>query len=546
MSKIMKKAITILLATLMVVSMVACGGGGKSFSYDGKETKLSHELKNDYKEGDYENYIALTEQADALLSEGTDFEAFKTALVKVWDYKYEFWGNYVVSYVNYYIYGKSEDANDYVNYITMFYDATEWIEGTEHALADSPFKADYFVDMTDEEIAEYLGEQKSERYYELQAEQNEIISAYYQLDYEDYYDGAAEYYLRLIDVNNGIAEEEGYENYSDYAYPNVYGRDYSVDETDEYFENVKKYIYPAYIALNERTKAAFSSFTDEEKKLCNDFEHSNGFVNYMSDFKKYARYMGGEFLKAYNYLWNGKGYYFISQESGAPQAAFTWALISGEPFVFFSKEYQDIITLVHEFGHYFAHWEGGGDGGMDLSETQSQANEFLFTKYFLNNCDYSDNVKSYILDKKMLNAAKSVITCSIINEFEKFAYTVEDPTAEVLDEYMESLNDMVPEIGGQEYLSFLKRYWRAVCIDNAAYYISYSVSLISSLEIYAEAVDDFSAGKVAYLKICNPDAYPTYRGTVTDAGLADPLSEEAFVAIYNALLGIEEEAAIAA
>ena len=66
------------------------------------------------------------------------------------------------------------------------------------------------------------------------------------------------------------------------------------------------------------------------------------------------------------------------------------------------------------------------------------------------------------------------------------------------------------------------------------YYISYSTSLIGSLDIYKMATESFNKGKEAYLKLIDYDfSIKGYRDVYAQAGLHDPFSEECFQYIFS-------------
>lgn len=49
-----------------------------------------------------------------------------------------------------------------------------------------------------------------------------------------------EIYLKLIKIRDKIAKLYGYPNYAEYAYESTYMRDYSLDDIDEVYKEVRK------------------------------------------------------------------------------------------------------------------------------------------------------------------------------------------------------------------------------------------------------------------------------------------------------------------
>ena len=70
-------------------------------------------------------------------------------------------------------------------------------------------------------------------------------------------------------------------------------------------------------------------------------------------------------------------------------------------------------------------------------------------------------------------------------------------------------------------------YWKMVAIDNPVYYVSYSVSAIASLSIYAMALEDTDAAYASYRALVETDGIEDmgYIEALTVAGVASPFDE---------------------
>ena len=100
--------------------------------------------------------------------------------------------------------------------------------------------------------------------------------------------------------------------------------------------------------------------------------------------------------------------------------------------------------------------------------------------------------------------------------------------------------------GLSEYLGIeedyrVDTYWRYVTISSPCYYISYAVSGVNALQIYAKAMNDgFDAAKDSYLKLFtytdeNPEM--TTEEVLLYAGLTSYVDEQTFVNIKSSLVG---------
>ena len=56
-------------------------------------------------------------------------------------------------------------------------------------------------------------------------------------------------YAEFVENNNKMAALMGYDNYLEYAYENVYGRDYTYEEAGQFADYVKTYLSPIFAAV---------------------------------------------------------------------------------------------------------------------------------------------------------------------------------------------------------------------------------------------------------------------------------------------------------
>lgn len=531
----MKKTVKILISLTALVTcfcLASC-----SFSFFGKfhsslsgGTQRSQNISYGYTDAEYEKLLLNMSVADDFIKNGAARQTFFNVMNKIKDGYYGIALSYEAAYINYCMYGKTEDLDAYRDYYSKFIDVLKWYDNAYHALMDSPLRKDFYGDMTDSEILAVIGEEKSDAYYELTKRIKDMQAQFADLSDEEVQSQAYEFYSEFVNTANELAREEGYENFLYYAYENEYARDYSPADTDEFFNNVKTYVLPALVACANDDYNPITALSYDDYVTYNNFLAYNGFTQFMNVFDDYAYDMGGDFYQAYAYLWSGRGHYYISAEEGGFQVAFTGYFVdSGEPYVYFGPRYRDILTMVHEFAHYFVYTQSISQACMDLSETQSQADEFMFMRYMFDNYDLSEEVIVAIEREQLSHAYLYIAISALVNEFEKLAFSIDNATAQDIAQAESKIISSVGEDKLNECGIPFKTYWRMVCVQSPAYYISYATSVLNCLELYNLSATDYNAAKSNYLKLCIYD-YDNmdYSDVLNYAGLSDPLDGNTF------------------
>jgi hypothetical protein len=108
------------------------------------------------------------------------------------------------------------------------------------------------------------------------------------------------------------------------------------------------------------------------------------------------------------------------------------------------------------------------------------------------------------------------------------------------DEYDALFRDIIKDLGVS---SINPTYWRYVTIGSPCYYISYSISALSVLQLYPKALEDFDAAKDSYLKLFTyvdeydtDYDYMTTEETLLYAGLLSFKDEELYKYISQYIL----------
>ncbi|MCH5152866.1 MAG: hypothetical protein J1F68_02770 [Clostridiales bacterium] len=397
-----------------------------------------------------------------------------------------------------------------------------------------------------------------------------------------------ELYSRLVEANNSIAQTAEYDNYMEYAYERVYERDYSPDEVVHMREFVKEYIGPIVAEVANAYKAweeAYSArggWTNRASQLyysqyvgnwmwgnpnnyLDDAERFGMIFNSRQSIADYFNFLSDgdasvDFYGALNNLFE-KGNFFMGQNTNI--TAYTWYVYStGTPILVFGGDsnYQDTFTFIHEFGHYYQFVHNDLlSVPMDHDETQSQGNEMLFLAWLRENMPVGVGEGFEILElEQLLNMLGSIVMSTAVDEFEYLVYTgattLTDGTTPVpmvdgqdLIDYA-TLYELILKTYWTDIGSFFNTsYWMYVTFSNPAYYISYAMSALPCIELYAKAGNDgLNAARDSYLKLftfSSDDTFvaedsfgelyvtKTYQEVLNWAGLSGPFQENLYQSI---------------
>lgn len=353
-------------------------------------------------------------------------------------------------------------------------------------------------------------------------------------------------YNKLVTANNNIAATAGYDNYMEYAYANVYERDYTPDEAQAMRNYVREYIGPIladtiqkYMDFNEAYSnrggwttqadqlyysmfAAEYMFRDMEALYAAGDTMRAGMVSdlrqNMSDYFAFLSEGAGadevNFYDEVNALFRN-GNYFLGTNPN--RTAYTWYIYSLDlPMLLFTDGYKDAFTFVHEFGHYFQFAYNDRLGvSMDQDETQSQGDEMLFLAWLSKHIPEGITEGFELLELEQLYDMLGImVMATAVDEFEYLVYTgatefngqpiatvkLSDGT-EVID-YNTLYTQVMLSYWDEIDTYYNTAYWSFVVFDQAAYYISYAMSALPALEIYAKAgIDGLESARDSYLKL---------------------------------------------
>ena len=318
-----------------------------------------------------------------------------------------------------------------------------------------------------------------------------------------------EIYVRLVALRGELAQAFGYDNYNDYAYAAVFGRDYTPEEAGDFAWAVAEHISPIYVKLN-----LLYALNQDDPILSGDY---TGDVA-IQMIRPYLDQMSSELGEAMDYMVD-HDMYDLDSSPVKQEVGYTITLYSyGAPYMSNcpTNSLYDFSTLVHEFGHYNnaywdpMDWNTPGDI-TDVAEVHSQGMELLMTNFY---GELFGNSAQTAVDYVMLNLIGSLTQGCMYGELERYAYDTPDVTLQQLNdkcrELAQELGMIDAALGGvsDEYLECwytetFTNSWVTIphLFQSPGYYISYATSAAGAFAFwvdaqagsFTDAVDDYLA-----------------------------------------------------
>lgn len=487
-------------------------------------------------EADFETFTKLMEESRALLlPDGTDTEAIEAKLEEMIEHYYHIETQVLMIRLQTDVDTKDKELSDeYLFAFDMLTNAYDLYQQLYKDMdnSESAYRETFFEDWSEEELAmmrNYTPEQM-----EIE-NQLEAVKAEYRMFTEfQIMEKAGEIYLQVIDLNNQLAQLKGYDNYADYAYAEVFDRDYTPEDMEDMRAYVKEYLVPLlgilygdfYTSLNWLSESEYTfliNFLDKDY----DSLGSSAFSDYMKLLPEDIRTPMMDAL-------DNKNAVFSDDEGKSNAGAYANYLTGeGHPICYFGPGYQDTLTVLHELGHYCSMYRNEGENGsMDIAETHSQGNEYLFISYVYTK--RASSAYDVMVKYRLFSDVLTVVMSTILDEFEQYVYTHEITDPAELDEIMNQIRD---SYASKETLDSygvvdLNKYWKLVAIEQECYYISYGVSALASMQLFGIANENFDEAIAAYEIILNaPQEGDGFMATLSKAGLLSPFDE----ALYEML-----------
>lgn len=330
-------------------------------------------------------------------------------------------------------------------------------------------------------------------------------------------------FLELVKNRNARAQIYGYDNYAEYAYTDLYNRDYTIDDIKSVYAAVKQYIVPAlaeveqYVYSGQLNDLLYMDYLTEEYVIDVVGRHMGDIDPALADV---YQYMVDHHL------------YDIDYDPGKMNVGYTTMLYEyQEPFIFNTPDYSyyDLETMIHEFGHYNESFHAGTNlvndvTNMDVAEIHSQGLELLYLKYAdeVYGEELGDSARQVVLYQMLY----SVIDGCLYDEFQNAVFSADhDLTAQEVNQLFRNLSE---EYGYIYYDSGDEAYdWVDVphTFSSPMYYISYATSALAALDIWTIALEDRQAGIDKYMELTTYGLTTSYCELMEECGLKSIFEE---------------------
>jgi len=357
----------------------------------------------------------------------------------------------------------------------------------------------------------------------------EDIAAIAETDYEEYarlYNAyyaafnkkAGAIFLELVELRDAIAKTLGFRNYTEYQY-RCYNRDYTPAEARQLHNAVKNFIVPLYFNgilsfyMNNGYEQVEAIRVEEEP--------------FFDMLQEELASVSPEALEAFEYMRRNE-LYTTEQSDTKMEAGYTTYLGAYEsPFLFmeFTDDTGSAATVMHELGHFTRFCIEPADSWsivdpLDVLEIDSQGLELMLVHEY---DDFYGEAGEMAAKEHLLNGLYALITGCMEDEFQQKVYANPDMTLEEMNEYYAEL---ASAYGMTDLYGFSGTEWAIIphTFQSPLYYISYAVSVVPSLELWAMAEEDENRAAATYQSLLHRPTFTVLREVLAENGLSDPLA----------------------
>ena len=173
---------------------------------------------------------------------------------------------------------------------------------------------------------------------------------------------------------------------------------------------------------------------------------------------------------------------------------------------------------------------------LDLAETQSQGNEWLFLAFLED--ELTEDVYNAYISYIVYELIAGTLVQLAVDAFEKAVYSQENIEGFNEEDFEQLMAEVVMPYGGiefyNEYLTDLQRYWKMVVVESPVYYVSYAVSSMAALNLFPIAREDSAEAMEIYCSLVELDDYDDgFLAIIEEAGLPGPFQEDVYEYIYE-------------
>ena len=438
-------------------------------------------------------------------------------------------------------------------------DLADRIGHTLHIVLESPYYDVIANALNNEDLLEYYlnYEDMTEEEKQLAEQENRLVQKYDQTSSTTftYTDSAgktwtadmldtdpelAEDYEKYIEVNDGLAKArndllapiyldlvanrnrqavlDGFANYAEYAYSEIYGRDYSTEEIQNVYKTVKENFVPIMPEIYNTTIELIDYDLMDMPELTDD--------KVVEDVAKYLPKIDPELTEAFEYMTSHHLYDMDASDTKMDMGYTDYLYTYQAPVIFYNpnRNYYDYSVLIHEYGHYNNAYHNNKHAltdavNMDVAEIHSQGMEILFL-------EYSDKLFHKKGDSARMmvlyNMVSSVIEGCLYDEFQNQVYAADHALS--VPELNQIFSQLASEYGyADAYATTLGYSWVDVShtFQSPMYYISYATSALSALDLLSIAQDDRQKAIDCYMELTTYGLDTPYRELLVETPLRD-------------------------
>lgn len=394
--------------------------------------------------------------------------------------------------------------------------------------------ADAFTNYIGTELAEGLADfsELTDEENQMFNKQTELVQRYDSLISDEANpDAIKQLYIEIIENNNEIANYYGYDNYFEYAYSNVFMRDFTIDDINSISNEIIYNVVPLF--------AAYTDVILDKGNISNIYdENTDSGKKKFTTLRSCVESVSPELTSSLDHLLKNN-LYDVDYNESKQSLGFTASLPSyndGYIYDLPDNTVADYATIVHEFGHYNHIYNTEADtfnsaSMMDVQEIMSQGLQVLFYDYYdqLVGKDYGTALSDYTIYQLLSNT----IQAFAINEAEYNCYTESNLTTQKLDDIWNDAFD-------KYYLSLENTFesWTYIShvFESPFYYISYGTSALASFEIFTESRNNFDVGVDKYLTISALPDDVTFTKALDKAGLKNIFTDGTISSLSSTLV----------
>lgn len=510
-----KRGIAILLACCMALPMAGCdlstllGQSSESASSAGDATSERYDLNRlqtrieDMKDvwTDYGHEDLMEENTQFLLDE---FDALGAEMMRAEMEYYADWKN-------------AEKERRYDELYEDYYVAWEMLSWVFTNGAYKSVYMDFFQPYAEEEYKDYylaysLSKVKTNARRD-SGSYGDTLDDYYDIAYRDDKDDEESFTDSNLQCAQLYLDTLANYDLSDYLYDS-YRRDYEAADVSAMYGTILQDIYPifdAYWQALEQNPLFERLGTQDFVVDDNPFETIHRFAPRLSD----------TVAESAEKIW-AESLYLLAEDDQCYDGSYTVALPGEQSamiYLYQAGDYYDLVSAVHEFGHFHADWRDTTplycqENCIDVAEVQSQGMQLLFTQFY--NEIYGDKAQ-FMENLAIYDILDSVIAGFAVGEFEYRVMRAADTLTaqEVVDMFYEIADacDL-----GRDLYEITHLY------EQPGYYISYGVSALAALQIYAVMQESPAEAQALYDRISAVPSVSTechFRQTLADCGFSD-------------------------